>query len=90
MCATSGLLHGYAHKLGGSSNLLHARFIDVAEQRLLGVTLNGQTPKFLHPDKETYRYLGIGLSLSMNWEKQKCGGNGATESKHTDDQPGHP
>ena len=70
MCATSGLLHGYAHKLGGSSNLLHARFIDVAEQRLLGVTLNGQTPKFLHPDKETYRYLGIDLSLSMNWEKQ--------------------
>ena len=31
-CATSGLLHGYAHKLGGSNNLLHATFIDMAEQ----------------------------------------------------------
>ena len=59
-CASSGLLHGYAHKLGGSNNNpLHARFVDMAEQRLLGVILNGQTPKFLHPDQDTYRYLGI-------------------------------
>ena len=68
-CAVSGILHGYAAKLGGSNNPLQQRFVDMAEQRLLGVKLNNKAPKFLHPDRDTYRYLGVELSLSLNWKK---------------------
>ena len=69
-CAVSGLLHGYAYRLGGSNNPLQDRFVDMAHQRLMGVKLNGLQPNFLHPDKQTYRYLGVELSLSMNWARQ--------------------
>ena len=42
----------------------------MAKQRLLGVKLNNKAPKFLHVDRDTSRYLGIELSLSLNWKKQ--------------------
>ena len=69
-CAVSGLLHGYAYRQGGSKNPLQDRIIDMAHQRLMGVQLNGLQPNFHHPDKQTYGYLGVEPSLSMNWAKQ--------------------
>ena len=56
----------YAYRLGGSNNPLQDAFVDMAHERLMGVKLNGLQPNFLHPDKQTYGYTGVELSLSMN------------------------
>ena len=40
----SGILHGYAAKPIDSYSLLQQIFVDIAEQRLVGVKLNNRAP----------------------------------------------
>ena len=44
--------------------------LTLLRSRLSGVTLNGDHPKFLHPDVEPYRYLGVELTMTLNWKFQ--------------------
>ena len=68
-CAVTGILHHYA-EVNGTSNPLSRSMLTLLRSRLSGVTLNGDHPKFLHPDVEPYRYLGVELTMTLNWKFQ--------------------
>ena len=68
-CAVTGILHHYA-EVDGTSNPLSRSMLTMLRSRLSGVTLNGDHPNFLHPDIEPYRYLGVELTMTLNWKFQ--------------------
>ena len=40
------------------------------ENRLRGVMLSGKHPNFLHSHEQPYRYLGVELTITLNWNLQ--------------------
>ena len=62
----TGILHHYA-EIDGTSNPLSRSMLTMLRSRLSG-TLNGDLPKFLHV--EPYRYLGVELTMTLNWKFQ--------------------
>ena len=68
-CAVTGILHAYA-AADGTDNPLSESMMTMLKNRLSAVTLNGERPKFLHPDRDPYRYLGVQLTITLNWKYQ--------------------
>ena len=68
-CAVTGILHNYADK-DGTQNPLAPKMLTMLRNRLKGVTLDGKQPQFLHPHNDTYRYLGVELTMTLNWKFQ--------------------
>ena len=67
--AVTGILHHYA-EVDGTNNPLSRSVLTMLRSRLSGVTLNGDHPKFLHPDVEPYRYLGVELTMTLHLKFQ--------------------
>ena len=68
-CDVTGILHHYA-EVDGTSNPLSRSMLTMLRSRLSSVTLTGDHPKFLHADVEPYRYLGVELTMTLNWKFQ--------------------
>ena len=68
-CAVTGILHAYA-AADGTDNPLSESMMTMLKNRLSAVTLNGEHPKFLHPDRDPYRYLGVQLTMTLYWNHQ--------------------
>ena len=66
-CAVSAALYGYANDCG-MANPYNDGLVRMASDRLQGLKLAGATPPFLHPHKDTHRYLGVDLTLSLDWK----------------------
>ena len=69
-CAVTGLLYGSAAQNGGDS-ATSKKNIAMVKKRLSMVKIKGEQLPFLHPDSETYRYLGVETTMTMNWKQQK-------------------
>ena len=65
-CAMTGAMYGYARACK-YENPFAEKYLLMTEDRLQGVTLAGGTPRFLHPQKDAYRYLGVDMTLDLNW-----------------------
>ena len=65
-CAVSAALYGYANDCS-MTNPYNDGLVRMASDRLQGLKLAGATPPFLHPHRDTYRYLGVDLTLSLDW-----------------------
>ena len=63
-CAITGILHNCADK-DDTQNPLAPEMLTML-QSLEGITLDGKQPKFLHPHNESFRYLGVELTMTLN------------------------
>ena len=66
-CAVSAALHGCANGRR-MTNPYNDALVRLASDRLQGLKLAGATPPFLHPHRDGYRYLGVDLTLSLDWK----------------------
>ena len=66
-CAVSAALHGGANGRR-MTNPYNDALMRLASDRLQGLKLAGATPPFLHPHRDSYRYLGVDLTLSLDWK----------------------
>ncbi len=68
-CAVSGILHSQA-----ASHLVeHAagkEAVSMLQRQLGGLQIQDQPIPFRHPDTEPYPYLGVEVSLTLNWKAQ--------------------
>ena len=64
----SAILHGTAR--AKKINVLSPDLIQSSKKQLGQVRLGGQTLPFLHPDKDPYKYLGVMMTLTLNWASQ--------------------
>ena len=64
----SAILYGQAAEKGQSP--LSEKVVETSRRQLEQVTLAGQNLPFHHPDKDPYRYLGVMLTLTLNWRVQ--------------------
>ena len=64
----SAILHRTAKVRKPSA--LAPELVERTKNELSAVRLGGQPLPFLHPDKQPYRYLGVMLTLTLNWSDQ--------------------
>ena len=50
------------------TNPYNDALVRLASDRLQGLKLAGATPPFLHPHRDSYRYLEVDLTLSLDWK----------------------
>ena len=64
----SAILHGTAQ--AKRTNPLSQDVINTSKRQLADIQLGGETLPFLHPENDPYRYLGVMLTLTLNWRVQ--------------------
>ena len=68
-CGATGMLYGSA-ATGHLDGPLHRNTIQALQRQLAQIRLAGDTVPFYHPHNEPYKYLGVWLTPSLNWQHQ--------------------
>jgi hypothetical protein len=66
----SGMLYGDMAS-GLIENPLHDKNLKMLERRLDSVSLDGHQIPFHHPHTQPYTYLGVEITMTLNWEQQR-------------------